>query len=96
MSMTDFERCTPSEFFFIYENWRKSREFLERSEWERTRMICVSVLQPYSNKSLSGKDVMTFPWDEEQNKDEKPSTKKESREEIMKRFREAKKRAGLK
>lgn len=39
---------------------------------------------------------MTFPWDEEQNKDEKPSTKQESREEIMKRFREAKKRAGLK
>ena len=63
MSLDDFERCTPSEFYKIYEVWNQTRESKEHSAWERARIICVSVLSPYSEKKIRPKDVMVFPWE---------------------------------
>ena len=55
-------------------------------------MQCLCSLQPYSNKSLEAKDIMSFPWDGDNEK------KKEeiSKEEMMRRYREAKAAANLK
>ena len=37
----------------------------EQSEWERLRMSCLCMLQPYSKKRLRAEDVMRFPWETE-------------------------------
>jgi hypothetical protein len=54
-------------------------------------------MQPYSKSKLTPQDIMRFPW-EERGKSEEERVKNEkpmSREEIMERYRAAKKRAGL-
>jgi hypothetical protein len=54
-------------------------------------------MQPYSKSKLTPQDIMRFPW-EERGKSEEEGVKNKkpmSREEIMERYRAAKKRAGL-
>jgi len=66
----------------------------ERGRWERIRMQCLCSMQPYSKSKLTPQDIMKFPWEgseERRVKKEKPM----SHEEIMERYRAAKKRAGL-
>lgn len=46
------------------------QEVRERQEWERTRLLGLWVLSPYS-KGLTVQKVIEFPWDV------KPKTKKE-------------------
>lgn len=92
MSMQDFERCTPSEFHTVFDAWNRRREMLERGEWERVRMLCLCNLQPYSKKKLQASDIMEFPWEKQK---EKADTPKETREEINRRFAEAKRRFGI-
>ena len=93
MSMDDFCRCTPSEFRATWNVWHEMHEQRERGAWERMRMECLCTLQPYSNKSLEAKDIMQFPWDAEKNEKE---TGKIDKEEMMRRYREAKAAANLK
>lgn len=97
MSKDDFCRCTPSEFYAAYDAWWQRETDLERGRWERMRMQCLCSLQPYSKKQLRVQDFMNFPWEsEEQNATSCRSQQNgQSREEIMERYREAKKRAGL-
>lgn len=90
MSMDDFCRLTPFEFKKVWEQWQAMRENSERSEWQRTRMTCLYILQPYSKKRLKPSDVMTFPWEQKKRKSEMPS-----RREIQKRFERIKKERGL-
>ena len=89
MSRNDFCRCTPSEFKATWDAWNDMRQNRERGEWERLRMQCLCTLQPYTRKTLAPADIMTFPW-------EKPSpAEKRGKEEVMRRYREAKAAAGL-
>ena len=65
MSVDDFCRCTPLEFSAIAQGWNEGEQQRERSAWERTRMLCTTMLQPYSKKRLEPQDVMRFAWDRE-------------------------------
>jgi hypothetical protein len=98
MSLRDFERCTPSEFQRVWEAWQDREQRRERTSWEQTRLLCTTLLQPYSKKALRPRDVMTFPWDtEEASPEETPAApEKPTREEEMERYRQAIRRAGLK
>lgn len=92
MSMQDFERCTPSEFKATFDAWNELHERDGRIEWERVRMLCFCSLQPFSKKELSLTDVMVFPWEKEETKNER---REETREEVMARYEKAKRRLGL-
>lgn len=94
MSMDDFCRCTPSEFRATWDVWYEMHEQRERSAWERMRMQCLCSLQPYSSKNLDAKDIISFPWDDDV--ESKKETKKIDKEEMMRRYQEAKAAAGLK
>ena len=63
MSYDDFCRCTPSEYAAVWHAWQGSDERREQGEWERLRMSCLCMLQPYSKKRLRAEDVMRFPWE---------------------------------
>lgn len=95
MSMDDFCRCIPSEFQAAYEAWSEMREKEEQSRWERMRMQCLCSLQPYSKTKLRASDLMEFPWEKPSADEKRPQRKELSREEIMERYREAKKQMGL-
>ena len=47
MSLDDFERCTPSEFYAAWKQWHEQMERMERSSWERTRTLALVYVQPY-------------------------------------------------
>lgn len=101
MSMDDFCQCVPSEFYETYEAWQEMRGGMERGAWERMRMQCLCSLQPYSKTQLKPRDIMQFPWESEElrAKSEESSClsgrEQLSHEEMMARYREAKKRMGL-
>lgn len=65
----------------------------ERAAWERTRLQCTTMLQPYSRNRLRPQDVLCFEWDgstgQATSGEEQLSAK-----EIWKRFEEAKKEMG--
>jgi hypothetical protein len=97
MSLRDFERCTPSEFKAVWEAWQGREQRRERTSWEQTRLLCTTLLQPYSKKALRVRDVMEFPWDTDVAPEEAPAAPKQpTREEEMERYRQAIRRAGLK
>ena len=54
-------------------------------------MACLCMLQPYSKNTLSARDVMQFPWE----KEAKKAQEEISNEELKRRYREAKRAAGL-
>lgn len=43
-------------------------EYVNREEWERTRMIMYSVLQSQSTKQLNINDILPFDWDKKNEK----------------------------
>lgn len=95
MSMMDFCLCTPSEFYETWKVWNEMQLRREREAWERARMECLCTLQPWSKKRLKARDVMRFEWDDN-SVDSKCSRSNEmSREEIMKRYREARRKVGM-
>ncbi len=91
MNLRDFERCTPSEFKAVYDCWKSREESSERGKWERVRMQCLCSLQPYSKKSLQASDIMEFPWEKEEEK----VSPRISNDELLERYKAAKKRFGL-
>lgn len=94
MSMDDFCRCAPSEFYAAYEAWSEMRQREEQGMWERMRMQCLCSLQPYSKSKLTPRDIMRFPWEA---KIEERGVKSEelSHEELMERYRKAREQFGL-
>ena len=92
MSIDDFCRCTPSEFSAIAESWNEGEQLKERAAWERTRLQCTCMLQPYSRHGLEPRDVLRFAWDDDQNGDD---TEKLSAKQIREKFERAKKEQGL-
>ena len=93
MSMDDFCRCTPSEFYAAWKAWNEMQQSRDRGEWERLRMQCLCTLQPYSKKTLDASDIMSFPWETEQKSENEV---KMDKEDTLRRYREAKAAAGLK
>lgn len=93
MSRTDFEQCTPAEFYEIYERWQTARRDAERGEWERARVLALYIAQPHAKHRLKAHDVLPLPWDNEQ-AGNKPREEL-SREELQKRYAAAAKRYGL-
>ena len=92
MSMDDFCRCTPSEFHEVYASWLEDSERRERGMWERMRMECLCMLQPHSKDVLGVQDVMVFLWDDVKKRNNGVEL---SHDELMVRYREAKRRVGL-
>lgn len=96
MSMDDFCRCVPSEFYAAYEAWQELDSRREQAKWERMRMQCLCSLQPYSKQKLKPGDVMQFPWEKEgQAGTDAPGHESLSHEELMARYREEKAKLGL-
>lgn len=96
MSRTDFERCTPAEFYQTYEKWNERRKAEERSQWEQTRVIAMYLVQPYSKKRVTAKDVLPLPWDDEQQShQQQPPREQLTEEEITRRYAEARRRYGM-
>ena len=89
--MEDFCRCTPSEFRAVWKSWSERETRLERGAWERMRMECLCSLQPHSKAKLTGRDLMTFPWEKEAEREKETLTAEELRE----RVERAKARYGL-
>lgn len=54
---------TPREFANARIAWEELEESRQRSEWERTRLIGVWVLNAQGAKIDSPKKLMTFPWE---------------------------------
>ena len=93
MSRDDFERCTPAEFHQVWQRWAEARRDAERGEWDRTRVLALFAVSPYTKGSLRAHDILPFPWDDEQTEGRREEP---SREELHARFEAAKKRLGLK
>lgn len=92
MSLTDFEHCTPSEFSAVFDSWKQHSERAERDGWEQTRFLASCMLQPYSKKRLTPKDICEFSWEKESKKkmnEMKPGDKstKEQFEKLVKLWR---------
>lgn len=64
LSLEDFSACTPSEFSRIYEQWREREDAALRNTWEQTRLLMLGMLQPWSKKRLTAREVLPLPWDE--------------------------------
>jgi hypothetical protein len=71
MSREDFLFCTPSEFRAIFDSWQQQQDRTNRTAWERTRMMCLCMLQPHSKKKMKARDVMEFPWEKKETKPQK-------------------------
>ncbi len=96
MSYDDFCRCAPSEFTAVWRAWQEAEERREQGEWERLRMSCLCMLQPYSKKRLRAEDVMRFPWETGESPGTRGSTPELSAEEMEARRQAAMERYGLK
>lgn len=94
MSVDDFCQCTPLEFQAVYQAWADAEQRRERSAWERTRMLCTTMLQPYSKKRLEPQDVMRFAWDASTGSTT-DDTEKLTAKEIRERFEKVKREMGL-
>ena len=98
MSADDFCRCTPPEFQAVYNGWAELEQRRQREEWERTRMECTYILQPWSRKTLRPGDVMHFAWDDSAGSGTGPATDEGENltaKEIRERFEKVKREMGL-
>lgn len=96
LRLCDFEALTPDEFARVWQRWRAREEGAERARWERTRMECCCILQPYAKGALTPRDIMRFPWDaDDDGSADTDCAEGLTREEIMARYRAAKAAARL-
>lgn len=75
-----------------WDAWDEMRQAHDRGAWEQLRMQCLCTLQPWSKQRLEARDIMEFPWNKIK---ESPVNGNLSREELLRRYREAKREAGL-
>lgn len=102
MSVDDFCQCTPPEFQAVHDGWAEARQRRERAAWERTRMQCTCMLQPYSKHRLEPRNVMQFDWDPSTGSgtgdhvaDASKKAEQLTAKEIWERFEEVKREMGL-
>lgn len=74
MSYDDFLRVDVEAFGEIYKAYHEKEEMNMRGAWERTREHARLCLLPYQQKGkkLGREDVLSFPWDHEQDKQVAP------------------------
>ena len=82
-----------SESAAVWHAWQEADERREQGEWERLRMSCLCMLQPYSKKRLRAEDVMRFPWETGESPDNSDVTL--NNEEIKARYEKARRKYGL-
>lgn len=95
LSLDDFCRCTPSEFYAVFDAWNQGRTADYRTGWEQTRFLALASLQPHSTKTLRPADIMPLPWEIEEKADDTKKADETSPADIMERYKAAKKRYGL-
>lgn len=95
LSLDDFCRCTPSEFYAVFDGWNQNRTAVYRTGWEQTRFLALAALQPHSSKPLRPGDIMPLPWETENRPDDTKKADEMSSADIMERYKAAKKRYGL-
>lgn len=98
MSLTDFERCTPSQFYAIADAWQHHQQSQQQAQWEQVRTLALCILQPHTTEHLKPTDIIHFPWDNEHHPDNTtPDTPPTpiSDEELQRRYKEAAKARGL-
>lgn len=61
------------ELYEIINNLR----YLERNDWERTRLNMYSNVQMNTKKKLTPKDILSFPWENESEEDSKEISKED-------------------
>ena len=66
----EFKCCTIPYFFDEMEEYEvqsivENLEYYERPDWERTRFQTYCNLQKSSTKRISPQDLISFPWDKE-------------------------------
>lgn len=66
-------------------------EYYERGDWERTRFLAYCNLQKSSTKKISPQDLISFPWEKEDDNTDQISTNSEplSKEDIQRLKEEA-------
>ncbi|MCM1518960.1 MAG: hypothetical protein NC117_09990 [Pseudoflavonifractor sp.] len=98
LNLDDFMALTPEEFAAVWQIWSDRSESANRDNWERTRLECCCILQPYTSGTLRPVDVMRFPWDSQAGSEgdkAKVSAPELTREQLMERYRQTKADAGL-
>lgn len=80
LSYDDFCGLTPSCFDAVYKAYTEKLEDAERIAWSRMRLqTCISI-QPHIRKRLSPAELIKFPWEAEDAKEDV------SKEDALKRF----------
>lgn len=78
----EFKCCTIPYFFDEMEEYEvqsiiENLEYYERPEWERTRFLAYCNLQKSSTKKIKPTDLITFPWEKEDDNTEEINTNSE-------------------
>lgn len=78
----EFKCCTIPYFFDEMEEYEvepivQNIPFIEKGDWERTRFIAYCNLQKSSSKRISPQDLITFPWEKENDNTEEINTNSE-------------------
>ena len=90
MSLREFEMLTPGEWRATCQSWHKTREQMSRETWYQVRWLGTVTVQPHVRKTLSPRDLLRFPWED----DTKTSAPRMSREEHERRMADAIRRMG--
>lgn len=78
----EFKCCTIPYFFDEMEEYEvqsiiENLEYYERPEWERTRFQSYCNIQKSSTKKIKPTDLITFPWEKEDDNTDQISTNSE-------------------
>ena len=90
MSLRDFFRCTPSEFYAINSAWRELCDAEQQGAWERSRFVAATLLQPHTRRHLKPRDICLFPWEKQSSAHGAETTENNNRS-TRERFEELKK-----
>lgn len=91
MSYDDFMWLDWGEFRAIYGAWRKYREGVEQSEWERMRMLASICISPHVKHAPTPQRLLPFPWEKPKRKNAPKVGKEEAKarfERLVKMMRE--------
>lgn len=76
---------TPAQLAAVAESYNETKTTEDRTRWEMVRTLAAITIQPHVSKPVKGKDLIAFPWDDE----EKGGTL--TREEARRRYEQLKK-----
>lgn len=58
---------TSRQFSNIQNGWNTQQEIQTKTSWEQTRQLYDAVIRPHlKDKEKTAKEIMPFPWDEEE------------------------------